>query len=227
MSSIADMVNFAFRKQIFNWLRECEGEDENTDFTLYRFHNSSTGHYNQLKVGFCERQLTFCIYDDTIDEYEDDIYSKYIHSICMKKQDELEITKLSCEIARFTRHFIQNKKCCCDNCNLPFNFVSEMLSINSNKGNLIDNYCQECEKTYISRLNSWIIKGEHKMEEISCDICYEKCLEKVGDDKIKLTRLYEVTCCKGKYMCYKCRNKMEDGKCFFCRQDAHFQVIMP
>ena len=227
MSSIADMVNFAFRKQIFNWLKKrCEDEDSDATFELYQFINPDTNHTYHLEVDFCDDNLIFGHWSKNSGEGLNIIYSKYFGDTIKKNPDEFKLTTLSCEIARFTRHFATNKNSCCEQCRLPLNFMSEILKINTiDEGSIINNLCNRCETSKFLKLNSKLMEGEHKLEEISCDICYEKCIEKVGDDKIKLTNLTIPTCCKGKYMCNECRKK-QDEKCFFCRQAPKWEWLL-
>jgi len=229
MSSIADMVNFAFRKKIFNWLKKCccSPRGDVFVFSLYEHKDPDTKDTKELRVYFNKvnevYQLSFRILCNTEDYiYLWDSEDDFSH-IIREDYNDLKLTSLAIEFSRFKRHFITNRKCC-DECKMPFGFESEILGINSNKGNLIDNYCQNCEEFYLPKLDNKLIEGEYKMEEIYCDVCYEKCIEKI-DDKIKLTLLTIPTCCKGKYMCNECRQK-QNGKCFFCRQAPKWEWLL-
>jgi hypothetical protein len=216
MSSITEMINKQFEKQVLNWLKECV---KHSDKEYVLFHYLQNGKWHQLKMFYSSF--------DEEEECGDELSIRYVVDGCYrvcdidnfveKENDEIEL--IATEIVRLTRHYINYKEVC-EECKNPFNFVSDLLKINTNKHSLIINNCEDCGSENLSNIHRLIHQGKD-LEELGCDICVNVCVSKVEDDKIKYKKFVKLTCCKNEEICFDCKNecqKSDKGKCPFCRQ---------
>jgi len=104
----------------------------------------------------------------------------------------------------------------CKNCQHPYRDKNK-------RSKLFNNYCEECDSSI------FFILKRYTRDNLECNICYTNILEKTDNGKITDTKMLGVLCCKGKYICEECRNKLhkdcdcncgqcEEVKCPFCKK---------
>ena len=105
---------------------------------------------------------------------------------------------------------------CCKNCQQPYRDKNK-------KSKLFNNYCEDCDASV------FFILKKYTRNNSECNICYTSILEKTENDKITDTKMLRVLCCKDKYICEDCKNKLhkececncgqcEEVKCPFCKK---------
>lgn len=112
---------------------------------------------------------------------------------------------------------------CCENCTKPF--YSKVK-----RGDTIENHCYDCDIFRTLMIRKYIFNP------IECNICYVKNVENIDkneNNKIKYTEIYEITCCKDKYICINCVSKLTSccscnilhTLCPFCKQDIKIEEL--
>lgn len=166
-----------------------------------------------------EQENSFWLFFTTIDI--DGHEEKTFVSDLIIEDDEVE--KYAIEIVKFVRHLNANIDYWCNYCYKPFTFYNDKLKMVGNQDKLISNFCKTCADKQIINIHSVIHRGE-KIEDMFCDICNIKCLEKneKNDETYHFNRLFHVACCKNKILCENCLKEQNElthkNKCFFCKQ---------
>lgn len=231
MSSITEMINNAFEQKVFNKLQKISSpEYSSCSFVIASFKNNNVNSRLRLysddygngdeDIGDDEVALIYDLWNLDTEQWRTEVS---LFSFPKSNLNHLE-EDYSKEICRFMRYFLKNLNNLCKYCSNPFEFESDLLNVKTIRHNLITNFCKLCGNIQLVNLHTNAHLGELNIEEICCDICNEKMIEKDTEDKIKFNKMNKMTCCKGKFLCKNCFSKQTD-KCFFCRKKPEWECL--
>ena len=227
MSSITEMINNAYEKKVLEQFKNISSSIGRS-FIISSFNNNNV-----------RNRLTLVVEKDEDEDEDADNKVMLVYEVWNSEDEEWEAEnilfefqnkkysdeKLIKELCLYVRHFLKNLKNLCYCCSKPFDFESDLIELKTKSHNLISNLCIDCGNCKLSSLHTVKHIGEVEIEEICCDICNEKMIEKVDEDKVKYIQIKKITCCKGKFLCINCFKKQTD-KCFFCRKKPNWGNLL-
>lgn len=170
------------------------------------------------------------VYNNTVEvhydyETEDKFKNSYNLILYSSQITKENINKISIDILSIYNDLYNNNPFLeyCKSCNQPYR---QKYS----KSKLFNNYCEDCDASM------FFILKKYSKNNIECNICYNSILEKTSNDKITDIKMLKVSCCKNKYMCEDCKNKLhkdcdcncgqcEDEICPFCKKNLEVKSL--